>query len=214
MSGSCTKGVSLTFRQHAALSVLSVSVALTKDNDLGVDLQAELHTRSANQGGRDAPPLPAPAAQAPALQRAIMNRHHQARRSPTSGPLKMEPMQLSIPALRSPGHHPHSTSPSQASSSSSTSPAFGAQGVLTPPASDHAIPLRPPPMGSGVRTTSAPHAPGVPMMAGPGGPRTPGGPTRQSTFYPSPFQHHIDQLGKLARPSLFLHFRFERALPS
>ena len=149
--------------------------------------------------------MTAPTAPAPALQRAIMNRHQQARRSSGSmAPLKLEPTPLSIPpSLRSPGRYTNCTSPSQASSSSSTSPAYVNQGVMTPPGSDHVLEHRPPLMhlGHGVRTASAPQI--SPLVTSPGGaPRPSVGHVRPSSFYPSPFQNHIDQLGKLALPLL------------
>jgi hypothetical protein len=199
--------------------LISCLVALTKMITIGIDFPTEMHARGlTNQPGREGGALPASAAPAPALQRAIMNRHQQARRSPGSMvPLKLEPTPLTIPpSIRSPGRYPHCTSPSQASSSSSTSPAYVTQGVMTPPGSDHALDNRPPLMhlGQGVRTTSAPHI--SPLVTSPGAaPRPSAAQVRPSSFYPSPFQNHIDQLGKLALPLLARVIApFERALSS
>merc|ERR1712225_217149 len=69
-------------------------------------------------------------AQAPTVQRAVMNRHHQARRSNSSIAPKLEP---GAP-MQSPQSRP--TPSSHASSPTSHSPGFHPQGVMTPPASE------------------------------------------------------------------------------
>ncbi|KAH7360529.1 hypothetical protein BKA65DRAFT_547245 [Rhexocercosporidium sp. MPI-PUGE-AT-0058] len=94
----------------------------------GIDVQAELRakTGSPHLGPTHMPNM----AQAPTVQRAIMNRHHQARRSNSSIAPKLEP---GAP-LQSPQSRP--TPSSHASSPTSHSPGFLPQGVMTPPAAD------------------------------------------------------------------------------
>merc|ERR1711939_384455 len=94
----------------------------------GIDVQAELRakTGSSHLGPTHMPNM----AQAPTVQRAIMNRHHQARRSNSSIAPKLEP---GAP-MQSPQSRP--TPSSHASSPTSHSPGFHPQGVMTPPASE------------------------------------------------------------------------------
>ncbi|KAK6585598.1 hypothetical protein PZA11_002325 [Diplocarpon coronariae] len=94
----------------------------------GIDVQAELRakTGSPHLGPSHMPNM----AQAPTVQRAIMNRHQQARRSNSSIAPKLE---LGAP-LQSPQSRP--TTSSHASSPTSHSPGFLPPGVMTPPASD------------------------------------------------------------------------------
>ena len=158
-------------------------------------------------------------AQAPTVQRAIMNRHHQARRSNSSIAPKLEP---GAP-LQSPQSRP--TPSSHASSPTSNSPGFHNQGVMTPPASDsqmqfqqqqqqrlqaaksqpaHGLPGNAGMVvNTGVGASIAPKGPGSSGTSGTGG--TP----VAAAYYPSPFQNHIEQLGKLTPP---LSFFFNRAM--
>src|SRR5213080_4463009 len=87
------------------------------------------------------PPLSASATEPPPIQRAIMNRHHQARRSTSGLAAKADPTsQLhqgprgNVFASQSPRLQP--TPPSQTSSPNPTSPVYVLQGVMTPPASE------------------------------------------------------------------------------
>lgn len=137
----------------------------------------------------------------PTVQRAIMNRHHQARRSNSSIAPKLEP---GAP-LQSPQSRP--TPSSHASSPASNSPGFHNQGVMTPPASDaiqfqqqqqQRLQTAKPPAVQGLQPTPA-------MMGNPGGlvnlgqklqgdNRTGGtaGAPIAAAYYPSPtFQNHI-----------------------
>jgi hypothetical protein len=140
-------------------------------------------------------------AQAPTVQRAIMNRHHQARRSNSSIAPKLEP---GAP-LQSPQSRP--TPSSHASSPTSNSPGFHNQGVMTPPASDSQMqfqqqqqqrlqaaksqPVHGLPgaagmiVNTGVGASMAPKGPGSSGTSGTGG--TP----VVAAYYPSPFQNHI-----------------------
>jgi hypothetical protein len=153
--------------------------------------------------------------QTPTVQRAIMNRHHQARRSNSNIAPKLEPGAAPHPhppmnPTQSPQTRP--TPSSHHSSPSSHSPGFNAQGVMTPPANDTQTQMQrvqqqmkppiqhAPPATAGLGTTliSAMKAPGSSGSGSMGGVPT--------AYYPSPFQNHIEQLGKLTRPllSLFL----------
>src|ERR1700710_1438788 len=77
--------------------------------------------------------MPQNMVQPPTAQRAIMNRHHQARRSNSNIAPKLEP---GAP-LRSPQSRP--TPSSHTSSPTSNSSGFHNPGVLTPPASESQI---------------------------------------------------------------------------
>ena len=162
-------------------------------------------------------------AQPPTVQRAIMNRHHQARRSNSSIAPKLEPG-VSFHANQSPQSRP--TPSSHASSPTTSSPGFNNQGVLTPPSSDsqmqhqqqqqqqqrlhaaktqaqHALSNT---TGLLVNTNVASPlgAKGQGNGNGNGTGNTGGAPGAPS-YYPS-FQNHIEQLGKLPRPLLSFSF--------
>jgi hypothetical protein len=144
-------------------------------------------------------------AQPPTMQRAIMNRHHQARRSNSNIAPKLEP---GVP-LQSPQLRP--TPSSHVSSPTSNSPGFSNPGVMTPPASDSQTQHQ--------RLQGPKSIPGNPaLLTNPGvigtslGPKgqavsgsgSSGGTPIAAAHYPSPFQNyrnqnfrnHIEQLGK------------------
>ncbi|PKS10226.1 hypothetical protein jhhlp_001976 [Lomentospora prolificans] len=112
----------------------------------GIDVQAELcaKTASPNLGPTH---VPQTLAQPPPIQRAIMNRHHQSRRSVSSIAPKVEPGvgQLATPPQPPSVLSPKSrhTPPSHANSPTGSAPTFGSQPALSPPASE-AGPLRTP----------------------------------------------------------------------
>jgi hypothetical protein len=173
--------------------------------------------------------MPQNMAQAPTVQRAIMNRHHQARRSNSSIAPKLEP---GAP-LQSPQSRP--TPSSHASSPTSNSPSFGNQGVMTPPASDtqiqfqqqhqqrlqaaksqpqHGLLGTPGLIGSagGIGAALKPQGPGTSGTGGTGG--TP----VSAAYYPSPsgaggYLTHLEQLGKLSPPFLSLFFTWNYVRP-
>lgn len=166
----------------------------------------------------------------PTVQRAIMNRHQQARRSNSSIAPKLEP---GAPLQNQPSPQSRPTPSSHASSPTSNSPGFANQGVMTPPASDSLVQqqqlhqqqlhhqhqqqqhrLQP-------AKSQGPHGlPGAAglvnagMIGGAMGPKGQGSRGTGSTgstpvaaaYYPSPFQNHIEQLGKLSHPLLSLYF--------
>ncbi|KAH8793088.1 hypothetical protein F5882DRAFT_399368 [Hyaloscypha sp. PMI_1271] len=173
----------------------------------GIDVQAELRAKT---GSPHLGPthMPQNMTQAPTVQRAIMNRHHQARRSNSSIAPKLEP---GAP-LQSPQSRP--TPSSHASSPTSNSPSFGHQGVMTPPASETQMQFQ---QQQQQRLQAAKAqgqhgllgAPGLMTAAGglgaalgPKGPGTSGtsgtgGTPVSATYYPSPsggFQNHYEQL--------------------
>ena len=171
--------------------------------------------------------MPQNMAQAPTVQRAIMNRHHQARRSNSSIAPKLEP---GVP-LQSPQSRP--TPSSHASSPTSNSPGFGHQGVMTPPASDTQMQFQQQQQQQQQRFQAVkpqpPHgllgtpglvgtAPGIGAALGPKGPigtGGTGGTPVSAAYYPSPsggFQNHYEQLGKLSPslPCLFFIWNYVR----
>ncbi|KAI0131622.1 hypothetical protein F4776DRAFT_151434 [Hypoxylon sp. NC0597] len=141
----------------------------------GIDVQAELHakTGSPNLGPTH---MPQNMVQPPPMPRAILNRHHHARRSGSSIAPKLEPgvTSLSQPtgvqqSLASPKTRP--TPPSHAASPTNPTPSFGNQATASPAPSDH---------------TSMPRQ--QMMQQHSGGPRP-------TAFYPtSSFQNHFQQL--------------------
>ncbi|KAK0121393.1 hypothetical protein ONS96_011566 [Cadophora gregata f. sp. sojae] len=190
----------------------------------GIDVQAELRakTGSPHLGPTHMPNM----AQAPTVQRAIMNRHHQARRSNSSIAPKLEP---GAP-LQSPQTRP--TPSSHASSPASHSPGFNPPGVMTPPASESQMQFQhhqqqqrlqaakpqqshPVPGASGILG----HAAGMGGLIGTKGQGvgvagSTGGAPMGAAYYPpsADYQSHIEhikQLGKLTPP--LLNF-FNRAM--
>ncbi|KAK2050520.1 hypothetical protein LZ31DRAFT_148302 [Colletotrichum somersetense] len=162
----------------------------------GIDVQAELRakTGSPNLGPTHAPQN---MVQPPPIQRAILNRHHQSRRSHSSIAPKLEPGINSLPPPIQPAHSAASPkgrpTPSSHANSPTNTAAYGSQPALSPAASDHG-PLRPG-MSSSMKPQLSPMGPMNPaarahMMSG--GPPRVGNP---GSYYPSPgFQNHIEQL--------------------
>ncbi|KAI0481860.1 hypothetical protein F4859DRAFT_503558 [Xylaria cf. heliscus] len=180
----------------------------------GIDVQAELQakTGSPNLGPTH---MPQNMMQPPPIQRAILNRHHNSRRSASSIAPKLEPGITSVsaqvniqPSVTSPKTRP--TPPSHAASP--TNP--------TPPYSNHiaaASPTAAAPDHGNIRTTMPPPMK-QPMPPMPGilpGPRqqlmqqqqqhqhqqqhqATSGPRPPSVYPTSSFQSHFQQLGKLA----------------
>lgn len=208
----------------------------TDESCAGIDVQAELRakTGSPHLGPTKSAP-PASTNQPSPIQRALMNRHHQARRSASGIAPKFEPAHAvsahheGVMSTQSPQLQP--TPPSQTSSPSTTkSPGFVVQGGMTPPVSDRQAQQQPQPQlqhqhqhhqprphqppkaqnrpriqphpGIRILTTDVVGSPLAPQTAPSGGSASAG----TSTFYPSPFQNHIEQLGKLTPPlfSIFL----------
>lgn len=160
--------------------------------------------------------------QPPTMQRAIMNRHQQARRPNSNIAPKLEPgaapmshAHPSMHATASPQTRP--TPPSHHSSPNSNSPGFPTQGVMTPPASDsqtqiqraaqplkqhmhHGLPMPPATGGLGPGIVSAMKGQGSSRPSSMGG--------NPAAYYSTPFQNHIEttfknhieQLGKLTPP--------------
>ena len=183
---------------------------------LGIDVQAEL--KSKNDPTQISPHSLPPAAHQPSpIQRAVMNRHTQARRS-ASGIMKLNHAQpsptssISVPK-QSPRLQP--TPPSQVlSPTTSRSPVGLVQGGMISPAVDlraqqqqqprpkaRAPPPQMPPnistsmSGSNVQAI-------LPASRASTSHEMTSATSAQSSYYPSPFQTHIEQLGKLTRPLL------------
>lgn len=165
----------------------------------GIDVQAELQakTGSPNLGPTH---MPQNLVQPPTIQRAIMNRHHQSRRSNSNIAPKAEPG-ITLP----PPIQPHSTATSPQNrptpSSHSNSPSNTGPGYS--PAASDSISMRGSTMGlprqpmsqQPMQQTSQPQRQPMMQNGGRGGPVGSG-----ASYYPTPaFQNHMDQLGKLTQ---------------
>ncbi|KAF2091811.1 hypothetical protein K490DRAFT_70562 [Saccharata proteae CBS 121410] len=190
----------------------------------GIDVQAELRakTGSPHLGPTRMPPAgPAPSAPPP-MQRAIMNRHHQARRSlaglPHGLPTKAEGVHVS-PLVQPDGaatnHSPHSQ-PTTASHQSSPATAATKSPNFLPNISPNIGPVsqsqqlrpQPPPPRSQYNplppqrpsvNTQYPAANAISSSSGPGSAMSGSTSAGPAAYYPSPFQSHMDQLGKLSQ---------------
>lgn len=166
----------------------------------GIDVQAELHakTGSPNLGPTH---MPQNMVQPPPMPRAILNRHHHARRSASSIAPKLEPGVTSLPqpsgmqqSIASPKNRP--TPPSHAASPTNPTPPFGSQAAASPVPSEHTN------MRSAIPPQMKPQLAPMPGMAAAARQQMmqqhAGGP-RPTAFYPTSFQNHFQQLGKLTR---------------
>lgn len=185
----------------------------------GIDVQSELRAKTGTTH-LGPPQIQQNMTQPPTVQRAIMNRHHQARRSNSNIAPKLEP----VPAFhnhQSPQSRP--TPSSHASSPTSNSPGFMSnQGVMTPPASDsqlqhqqhlQAAKSQGPqglPGSHGMMGNSGVIGTMGPKGQGSSGVGSTGGTPVAATYYSPPFQNHLEhmkQLGKLTRPPFFSLYR-------
>ncbi|KAI9787300.1 MAG: hypothetical protein M1835_002819 [Candelina submexicana] len=186
----------------------------------GIDVQAELRAKT---GSPHLAPTAAPTSQPtqqPPIQRAIINRRHQARRSASSITPKIEtnnaaPQSSRESVLQSGSPQLQPTPPSQTSSpsTSSKSTGFVTQSVMTPPAPDVLAqhPQQQHPQQQQQHKSYAPSQQQAPTpnpgfssprnnsTTGQQGSRPITTAAPSSTYYPSPFQNHIDQLGKLSQ---------------
>jgi len=168
----------------------------------GIDVQAELRAKT---GSPHLGPthMPQNMAQPPTVQRAIMNRHHQARRSQSSIAPKLEPGA----SMQSPQSRP--TPSSHASSPTAISPGFHNPGVMTPPGSDSQMqfqqqqrlqgahaPKQPTHGLIGANVLAGNPGAGAPLAPKPGsnGASTGGTPAAAAYFASPNFQNHYEQL--------------------
>lgn len=190
-------------------------------NSLGIDVQAELKTIAEPIGDRPGPSAPKPTT----VQRAIMNQHHNAKRSASGPTPRLLQAQKSSPNAgpsQSPQLQP-ATSSRISSPVASKSPSFAIQGAMisphlgvpaqqqlqqppqqqqAPPRGTTYPPLRPFP-GPGLPLSNPNLHSASPGMIG--GQRSDGriGAARtRSNPWPSPYQTHMEQLGKLTPPLL------------
>jgi len=186
----------------------------------GIDVQAELALKgSPNLRPHRAPPV---TGQASPMQKAMLNRQQQARHRPAMAPpIQTVNSSSHIAGQRNFADSPtvQPTPPSQHSSPSTTrSPGFGLQGGMTSPATE--MTAQPPQQQQQGRPLShsqqqqqqqsfAPQRRGPTRTVSNAGtsqgflPRPQPNPTLQDNYYPSSFQKHYSQLGKLT-PSFFL----------
>ncbi|KAK7521265.1 uncharacterized protein IWZ02DRAFT_378640 [Phyllosticta citriasiana] len=190
----------------------------------GIDVQAELRAKTGSPHlgpTRMPPPAGSAVQQPPPMQRAIMNRHHQARRSFAAMPQKVDvdaAVQNHSPQSQ-PTPASHMSSPSTTATKSpnfmpSVSPNVGPvsqpqvqqqqtqqqQQIRPQPPRQQYNPLPPPrpPVNTQFNASNGmPNASPVNTPAG-GNPMA-GGANGASNYYPSPFQSHMDQLGKLTQ---------------
>jgi hypothetical protein len=157
----------------------------------GIDVQAELRakTGSPNLGPTHVPPN---MVQPPPIQRAIMNRHHQSRRSNSSIAPKAEGATSLPPPL-----HPHSstTSPKNSRPTPSSHSNSPTNAGFSPAPSDN----------TSMRGSVGAPRPPISQMQGagrqqmmqqqPSARSAPSAPNNGASFYPTPaFQNHIEQL--------------------
>jgi hypothetical protein len=188
----------------------------------GIDVHAELAAKTGSPGAgpvnRSHPLHGAPLNQASTMQRAMMNRH-QARRSTSSVPAKIEPA-THTPLQYTDQHSPQlqPTPASHISSPSVHSPSYGLQNVPSPSHSAELLAQQqqqhqqqhPPRATNHQAPTRLQMTPSNPQPTAAPASATPSSAASQ-TFYASPFQNHIDQLGKFTR-FLTLPSLFERAM--
>ncbi|KAI9692231.1 MAG: hypothetical protein M1822_006461 [Bathelium mastoideum] len=183
----------------------------------GIDVQAELRTKtgSPNLGPTHVPPPASGPPSQPPVQRALLNRHTQARRNTTGLAPKLERPQVhtrqdanaTANSPQQPTPSSHASSPSGASiRSPGTNPSGGVQSPtsvhLTQPQGQYSQQLR---AQQAYKPQYQPLQPALPAPSNytsPTAPSAPGsGPSSAANgtgLYPSPFQAHYDQLGKLA----------------
>ena len=180
----------------------------------GIDVQAELKskTESSHFPPHNAPP---PASHQPSpIQRAVMNRHTQARRSASGVTISPSHAHHSpTSGITKPSPRLQPTPPSQAMSPTvAKSPVGLVQGGMTSPGVDMEAqrqqqPPRksriPPPQPPSISTSLAGQKVAMPhSRSGTTSNDMASATSSQSNYYPSPFQTHIEQLGKLTRPLL------------
>lgn len=201
------------------------------DHDIGIDVQAELKTKE------EATPttMPLSMSQPTPAQRAVMNRHHQLQRANSStGPRLIQAQKSRSNTVSSQSPQLQPTPPTQTSSpTASRSPNYGLQGGMTSPLAalqaqqqfqqqqqQLQSPLRPPqnfPQHSQsypsitipASTTKMQNMhPNRPIGPGDDGRHSAGG--IRPAHWSSPYQTHMEQLGKLTRS--FLSVLYYRAL--
>ena len=171
---------------------------------IGIDVNAELKTKEIAAPGKIPSSLPQPSP----IQRAVMNRHNHAHRASTGSAASL--IQKSSTTSGSiPNHSPQlQPTPSSQTSSPSTSrsPVFGVQGGMNPPNAGFQAQPQPQP-----QQLKGPPYPGISIPASTIAGLQPIAPTSSASalkhatrpsHWPSPFQTHIEQLGKLTLPFL------------
>lgn len=187
-------------RQHAA------------NTRIGVDVQAELKMKTDNT---HATPHPASSAQAgpSAVQRAVMNRQGQPRRSnsgPAPKPLRPHQLNVHPPPRLQPTPPSTTRSPTSGSSPHGSSKAIprSSSGDGTNLQKHRQLPLeaRQPSHQPPTKLSIQPGVSGIQTMSPSstaGSKNSDLGTATTQSFYPSPFQAHIEQLGKHAELTPF-----------
>ena len=196
------------------------------DKATEIDVQAELKSKTGSSTVLPHSTQPGGAPQPTPVQRALLNRQSHGRRS-TSGSSSraIRPHSSQSSSVQSPGLQQPTPSSQILSPSTTKSPIGVAKGGMLlpsgdmkaqpqqqplPPLESRTYPQQPPSrlsiptsrsslQGTASSTADTSRSSDVGSTAG-----------TQTSFYPSPFQAHIEQLGKLSRPLLSL--LFNRAL--
>lgn len=183
-------------------------------------MQAELKSQTGNSHIPPNGVPPSTAHQPSPIQRAVMNRHTQARRSASGiaiSPSHAHPSPTS--AIKKPSPRLQPTPPSQTISPTITKSPIGlVQGGMILPGVDMQAqrqqqPPRkaraPPPQPPNISTSMVGHNVQAPMPYNRNGIASNeigSATSSQTSYHPSPFQTHYEQLGKLTRPLLSLFF--------
>ncbi len=188
------------------------------DRKVGIDVQAELKSKTDTT---HMPPsnLPHSVPQPSPQQRAVMNRHNQARRPASGSGLKiLNPPSSQVTSIPNKPPQLQPNAPLQIQSPlTAKSPVSLVQGGMASPGGDRQAQQQPQPqrkprsqssrgqLGLAI-PTSAPNMQAMSPNARGGGrsnePHSASG--NPAGYYPSLFQTHIEQLGKLSRPLLSL----------
>ena len=194
-------------------------------NATGIDVQAELKSKTEGSHVMPHPPHQGGLPQPSPVQKALLNRHNHStgRRSTSgSGSQALRPRSSQTSSTMSPRLQP--TRPSQNLSPTSTKApiGLGKGGIMSPSVDLKAQQQQqpPPPHEPHAYSQQAPSRMSIPATRPTIQTMTPStadgsrssemgsaAGTAHSNFYPSPFQAHIEQLGKLSRPllSVFLY---------
>ncbi|KAL9063005.1 MAG: hypothetical protein Q9157_008481, partial [Trypethelium eluteriae] len=191
----------------------------------GIDVQAELRTKtgSPNLGPTPVPPSASGPPAQPPMQRALLNRHTQAQRNVAGLAPKLERPQIHTRqgvGVGATSNSPQQPTPSSHASSPSgvsvRSPGANPSGGVHSPTSihlaqqqgQHPQPFRThqsqtsqyQPLQPAISSSTSYTSPTVSSASGPGAANVVSG----TGLYPSPFQNHYDQLGKLTLPLFHL----------
>ncbi|KAL9619462.1 MAG: hypothetical protein Q9160_005899 [Pyrenula sp. 1 TL-2023] len=174
----------------------------------GIDVQAELRSKGISNTPPSKPSQHASGGRGSPLQRVMINRQSQTKMQPPRVTPKLDTTIQShqtVFSSHSPSIH-HSTLSQTSSPSVARSPGYAVQGGISPPVPDLQAQQRPQPLQQQLPPQPSSYVPQPPRKTSfsttqPQTQPPPSAPTSavQSTYYPTTFQKHYDQLGKLSR---------------